>query len=88
MSHAKWPKDNHEYASTQIGRVIWRPLKAVEIEWRARQAMSSQNAQRSYERYLALAHAEVLVGDTVGAGILPARRTLFQIDVARDSERA
>jgi hypothetical protein len=27
----------------------------------------SQNAQRNYERYLALAQAEVLAGDTVGA---------------------
>jgi hypothetical protein len=27
----------------------------------------SQNAQRSYERYLALAQAEVLAGDIVGA---------------------
>ena len=27
----------------------------------------SQNAQRNYERYLALARAEVLVGNTVGA---------------------
>jgi hypothetical protein len=28
---------------------------------------SSQNAQRSYERYLALAHAEAQLGNTVGA---------------------
>jgi len=28
---------------------------------------SSQNAQRNYERYLALARAEALVGNTVGA---------------------
>ena len=27
----------------------------------------SQNAQRSYERYLALARAEALIGNTVGA---------------------
>ena len=27
----------------------------------------SQNAQRSYERYLALAQAQILAGDTVGA---------------------
>jgi hypothetical protein len=28
---------------------------------------NSQNAQRSYERYLALAHAEAQLGNTVGA---------------------
>ncbi|TMJ25736.1 MAG: DUF4167 domain-containing protein [Alphaproteobacteria bacterium] len=27
----------------------------------------SQNAQRNYERYLALAHAETLINNTVGA---------------------
>jgi hypothetical protein len=27
----------------------------------------SQNAQRSYERYLALAHAEAQLGNTIGA---------------------
>ena len=27
----------------------------------------SQNAQRNYQRYLALAHAEALIGDMVGA---------------------
>ena len=40
------------------------------------------NAQRNYERYLALAQAEVQNGNTVGGRkLLPARRTLFQIDV-------
>jgi uncharacterized protein DUF4167 len=28
---------------------------------------SSQNAQRSYDRYLALAHAEAQLGNTIGA---------------------
>jgi hypothetical protein len=31
------------------------------------ESKSSQNAQRSYERYLALAHAEAQLGNTVGA---------------------
>ena len=31
------------------------------------QPKSSQNAQRSYERYLALAHAEAQLGNTIGA---------------------
>jgi hypothetical protein len=32
-----------------------------------RQARNAQNAQRNYERYLALAHAEVLTGDRIVA---------------------
>jgi hypothetical protein len=43
-----------------------------------------QSAQRSYERYLALAQEEARSGNVVGAGkLLPARRTLFQIDVRK-----
>ncbi len=33
----------------------------------ARPEPGSQNAQRNYERYLALARAEALIGNTVGA---------------------
>jgi hypothetical protein len=40
----------------------------------------SQNAQRNYERYLALARAEALAGNSRGRVLLPARRTLLQID--------
>jgi hypothetical protein len=32
MSRAEWPKDNDEYAPTQTGGVICRPLKVVGIE--------------------------------------------------------
>ena len=42
---------------------------------------ASPNAQRNYERYLALARTEAQAGNPVGAENLPARRTLFQIDV-------
>ena len=31
------------------------------------ESKSSQNAQRNYERYLALAHSEAQLGNTVGA---------------------
>ena len=41
---------------------------------------SSQNAQRNYERYLALTRDEAQIGNTVGARALPVHRTLFQID--------
>ena len=40
----------------------------------------SQNAQRSYERYLALAQAQARRRDW-GRKLLPARRTLLQINV-------
>jgi hypothetical protein len=42
---------------------------------------ASPNAQKNYERYLALARTEAQAGNPVGAENLPARRTLFQIDV-------
>jgi hypothetical protein len=34
LSHAKWPKDNHECAPTQTGSVICHTLEAVGIECR------------------------------------------------------
>ena len=45
-----------------------------------------QSAQRSYERYVALAQEEARSGNVVGAEtLLPARRTLFQSDVCKPS---
>src|SRR5262249_37923931 len=45
---------------------------------------NSQNAQRNYERYLALARAEAQIGNTVGAeNYYQICRTLFQIDALR-----
>ena len=41
----------------------------------------SQNAQRSYERYLALAQAQAQFCDVIGAENYSARRTLLQINV-------
>jgi hypothetical protein len=34
VSHAKWPKDNHECAPAQTGSVICCTLEAVDIECR------------------------------------------------------
>jgi hypothetical protein len=65
MSHAEWPKNNDEYAPPQIGEAICYPLEAsngVRPDFRG-----SQNAQRSYERYLALAQAQAQFGDVIGA---------------------
>ena len=58
-------KANHECAPTQTGGVICCRLEAVDIE--CRPPRGSQNAQRNYERYLALARAEAQVGNSVGA---------------------
>ena len=68
VSHAKWPKDNH--MSTR------QPRPAASFAARSRRWTSNaarhepkgpQNAQRNYERYLALARAEAQTGNTVGA---------------------
>ena len=68
VSHAKWPKDNN--MSTR------QPRPAASFATRSKRWTSSaarpepkgsQNAQRNYERYLALARAEAQTGNTVGA---------------------
>jgi hypothetical protein len=47
VSPAKWPKDIHEYAPTQTGRVICYPLEAVDIECRSpRAAELSKRAKK------------------------------------------
>jgi Domain of unknown function (DUF4167) len=68
VSHAKWPKNNHMSER--------QPKPAASFAARSKRWTSSaarpepkgsQNAQRNYERYLALARAEALTGNTVGA---------------------
>jgi hypothetical protein len=58
VSHAQWLKNNDEYAPPQIGETsnVARP-----------ESRGFQNAQRSYEHYLALAKAQAQAGDIVGA---------------------
>ena len=67
VSHAKWLQNHHDYAPTQIGGVICYPLEAVDIDATRPEPVSSQNARKAYERYLALARAEAQIGNTVGA---------------------
>jgi hypothetical protein len=38
VSYAKWPKDNHERAPAQTGKVICCTLEAVDIECRSPRA--------------------------------------------------
>jgi hypothetical protein len=62
VRNAQQPKDDQEYAPTQIGGVICYPPEAVDIaRWQP------QSAQKNHGRYLALARAEALIGNTVGA---------------------
>src|SRR6185437_8254848 len=67
VSHAKWPKP---IMSARQPRPT-ASFAARSKRWTSRaprsEPMGSQNARRSYERYLALARAEAQNGNTVGA---------------------
>ena len=60
------PKRMRTHAPRPAASFAVRPKR-----WKSSAARSepkhSQNAQRSYERYLALARAEALIGNTIGA---------------------
>jgi Domain of unknown function (DUF4167) len=60
-------QNTQECTPTQTACVICRALQAVDIERRPHRAQELSNAQRNYERYLALARAEAQTGNTVGA---------------------
>jgi Domain of unknown function (DUF4167) len=54
-------------ASKDVGRSVPRRYR-LQARWTSSAARpGSQNAQRNYERYLALARAEAQVGNSVGA---------------------
>src|ERR1700722_17398138 len=64
VSHAKWPKP---IMSARQPRPA-ASFAARSKRWTSSAARpGSQNAQRNYERYLALARAEAQVGNSVGA---------------------
>jgi hypothetical protein len=67
LSRAKWPKDNHECAPTQTAASFATRSKRWASSAARPEPKSSQNAQRNYERYLALARDEAQIGNTVGA---------------------
>src|SRR5215467_14885796 len=46
VSHAEWPKDEHEYTPTETGSVICCPLKAVVIERHPPRTRLSQRAKK------------------------------------------
>ena len=60
-------RQSHEYAPTQTGSIICCRSKRWTSSAARPEPKGSQNAQRNYERYLALARAEAQTGNTVGA---------------------
>ena len=66
LKNAESHKDKREDAQTQTGIVIFSLPKAVDIDRRP-ESKGSQNAQKNYDRYLALAQAEVRAGNVIGA---------------------
>jgi len=67
VSYAKWPKGNHECAPTRAAASFAARSKRWTSGAARPEPKSSQNAQRNYERCLALARAEAQIGNTVGA---------------------
>jgi Domain of unknown function (DUF4167) len=65
VRHAKWPKHNHETAPAPTPARA-HPRGSASGAARPNPS-SSQNAQRNYGRYLALARGEFQIGDTIGA---------------------
>jgi Domain of unknown function (DUF4167) len=67
VSHEEWPKN---MMNTQRRKPA-RPFANRSKQWTSNGARpeprGSQNAQRNYERYLALAQAHAQAGDIVGA---------------------
>ena len=59
----------HRAAASYVARPQWRTPNSGRLT-----GADSQNAQRNYERYLALAQAQALSGDTVGAETLAVSR--------------
>jgi len=51
------------------------------------ESKGSQNAQRNYERYLALAHAEAQIGNTIGAENYYQYAEHYFRSLSSDSER-
>jgi len=63
VSHAAWPEDKHESASKET--ICWQ-ITAATIDCAAPRT-TGFSARRNYERYVALAQAELQAGDRVAA---------------------
>ena len=67
VSHAEWPKYKFEYALPDRQRLLLTAQSGGHRKPPASEPKGSHNAQRTYERYLALAQAEAQTGDRVAA---------------------
>jgi hypothetical protein len=67
VSHAKWPKDIMSARQSRPAASFAARSKRWTSNAARPEPRNSQNAQRNYERYLALAHVEAQIGNKVGA---------------------
>jgi hypothetical protein len=81
-SHAEWPKDSHEYAPTPTCGVISCPPKTVDTECRPPTvARVSKRPKKLRAISRACPRGSPVRQRRRGGELLPARRTLFQVDV-------
>jgi hypothetical protein len=81
VNHAEWLKDEHENTPTETGSVICCPLKAVVIERPPPRTRLSQRAKKLSAISGARPCRSPSRKHSRGRKLLPARRTLFQVDV-------
>src|SRR5262249_14171594 len=81
VNHAEWPKDEHENTPTETGSIICCPLKAVVIERPPPRTRLSQCAKKLSAISGARPCSSPSRKHSRGRKLLPARRTLFQVDV-------
>ena len=81
-SHAEWPKDSHEHAPTQTGRITCCSPKAVDTEYRPPPVARVSKRPKKLRAISRVSTGGSPVGERrCGGELLPTRRTLFQIDV-------
>ena len=67
VSHAEWRQNNDKHPPRQISEAVCYRAKQWTSNVVRPDLRGPQNAQRSYERYLALAQAQAQSGDVIGA---------------------
>ena len=81
-SHAEWPKDSHEHAPTQTGRITCCSPKAVDTEYRPPPVARVSKRPKKLRAISRASPGRSPVGERrCGGELLPTRRTLFQVDV-------
>jgi hypothetical protein len=81
-SHAEWPKDSHEHAPTQTGRITCSSPKAVDTEYRPPPVARVSKRPKKLRAISGASPCGSPVGECRRGGeLLPTRRALLQIDV-------